>query len=310
VAQDEPVRIAPYDPSWPDRFEAEKALLERTIGPWVTGGIHHVGSTAVPGLVAKPVIDMLVGVKDLASSRECFERLAKLNYQYAPYRAEEMHWFCKPNPAHRTHHLHLVPTGSLRYRAELAFRDRLRARPDVARRYQRLKEQLAVEHRDDREAYTEAKQGFIAEALALHKREKEVDEVTAKVADWARSRPDIDGMALVGSWARKTGRMDSDVDLIVISAHPEQCAQNGDWLAALGDPLVVRRQLWGVVAETRCRLQSGLEVELGVAPASWATTDPVDAGTRKVVEDGVRILVDPRRLLQALVAAIGRDQRG
>jgi GrpB-like predicted nucleotidyltransferase (UPF0157 family) len=163
---DEPVLVVPYDPVWPGQFDAEKALLERAIGRLVTGGVHHVGSTAVPGLAAKPVIDILVGVKDLSASRACFGALAELDYQYAPYRANEMHWFCKPSPAYRTHHLHLVPTGSSRYREELAFRDLLLARPDLAMRYQALKQQLAVEYRNDREAYTEAKQTFIAEALA------------------------------------------------------------------------------------------------------------------------------------------------
>jgi len=163
---DEPVQVVPYDPAWPTRFETEKALLKGAIGPWVTGGTHHVGSTAVPGLAAKPVIDILVGVKDLQSSRACFGELAKLGYQYAPYRADEMHWFCKPNPARRTHHLHLVPTGSNRYRDELAFRDILRTRSDLAQRYQTMKQKLAAEHRNDREAYTEAKQAFIAGALA------------------------------------------------------------------------------------------------------------------------------------------------
>ena len=161
------VRVVPYEDSWPAGFDAEKAQLETAIGRWVTGGIHHVGSTAVPGLAAKPVIDILVGVEDLPSSRACFGELATLRYRYAPYRTDEMHWFCKPSPAHRTHHLHLVPTGSQRYRHELAFRDILRARPDVAERYQRLKQRLAAEHRNDREAYTEAKQSFIIEALAL-----------------------------------------------------------------------------------------------------------------------------------------------
>lgn len=164
--EDEAVAVVPYDSAWPARFDAEKELLDRAIGSLVSGGIHHVGSTAVPGLAAKPVIDILVGVEDLTSSRACFSKLAELGYQYAPYRTEEMHWFCKPSPAHRTHHLHLVPAGSRRYREELAFRDILRTRPDLAERYQALKQQLAIKHRNDREAYTEAKQSFITEALA------------------------------------------------------------------------------------------------------------------------------------------------
>lgn len=161
------MRIVPYDPAWPKRFAVEEEMLDQAIREWVTGGVHHVGSTAVAGLAAKPVVDILVGVADLTSSRECFDRLAELNYQYAPYRVEEMHWFCKPDPAHRTHHLHLVPTGSARYLSELAFRDALRRRPDLATEYAHFKRRLAVEHRDDREAYTQAKQDFIVKALGL-----------------------------------------------------------------------------------------------------------------------------------------------
>jgi GrpB-like predicted nucleotidyltransferase (UPF0157 family) len=162
----EPVQILPYDGEWPQRFESEKALLQRAIRPWITGGVHHVGSTAVPGLAAKPIIDILIGVEDLPSSRVTFGALAELNYQYAPYRVEEMHWFCKPSPDQRTHHLHLVPTGSKRYVNELAFRDLLRTRPDMAMNYEQLKQRLALQHRNDREAYTRAKQGFIVAALA------------------------------------------------------------------------------------------------------------------------------------------------
>jgi GrpB-like predicted nucleotidyltransferase (UPF0157 family) len=139
--------------------------LRARLGGGSPGGIHHVGSTAIPGLSAKPVIDILVGVADLPSSRACIGELATLGYQYAPYRPGEMHWFCKPSRAHRTHHLHLVPTASRRYREELAFRDILRVRPDTAERYQALKQRLSVTHRNDREAYTEAKQAFITEVL-------------------------------------------------------------------------------------------------------------------------------------------------
>jgi GrpB-like predicted nucleotidyltransferase (UPF0157 family) len=162
---DEPIRVVRYDPVWPRRFDAERARLAEAIGPWVTGGIHHVGSTAVPGLAAKPVIDILVGVEELSTSRDCFGALAALDYTYAPYLVDEMHWFCKPRPERRTHHLHLVPTGSRRYRDELAFRDALRARPDLAASYQSLKQRLAIEHRLDREAYTEAKRDFILAAI-------------------------------------------------------------------------------------------------------------------------------------------------
>jgi GrpB-like predicted nucleotidyltransferase (UPF0157 family) len=161
----EPIRLAPYDPDWPARFERERQLLDLAIGPWAIGGIHHVGSTAVPGLAAKPVIDILVGVADLPSSRACFQPLTELEYLYAPYLPEQMHWFCKPDPSRRTHHLHLVPEGSRRYREELAFRDLLRADPATAADYLALKTRLAEEFGGDRDGYTDAKAGFIARAL-------------------------------------------------------------------------------------------------------------------------------------------------
>lgn len=132
----------------------------------MTGGIHHVGSTAVPGLAAKPIVDIQVGVADLDTARACIEPLAALDYVYAPYRADEIAWFCKPSPERRTHHLHLVPVDAPRFRAVLEFRDLLRSDPDVRRDYEALKRRLADEFERDREAYTEAKQPFIRSALA------------------------------------------------------------------------------------------------------------------------------------------------
>ncbi len=158
---DEPIQLVPYDPSWPDRFEEERALLSETIGSWATGGIHHIGSTAVPGLEAKPIIDILAGVDSLEASRACFDSLAKLDYLYAPYRADEMHWFCKPHPSRRTHHLHLIPTDSDRFRGELKFRDRLRESSDTAEEYAALKRALASRFAYVRDAYTDAKGEFI-----------------------------------------------------------------------------------------------------------------------------------------------------
>ena len=131
----------------------------------VTGGIHHVGSTAVPGLAAKPIIDIQVGVADLETARSCIEPLAALDYVYAPYRANEIAWFCKPSPERRTHHLHLVPVDAPRFRAVLEFRDLLRSDPEVAREYVAMKRRLAAELGHDREAYTQAKQPFVREAL-------------------------------------------------------------------------------------------------------------------------------------------------
>ena len=165
MPRDEHVRIVPYDAAWPARFEEERVALQEAIGNWVVGGIHHVGSTSVPGLAAKPVIDILVGVSGLEESRACFEPVERLGYLYAPYRTREMHWFCKPDPSRRTHHLRLVPHLSQRFDAELRFRDRLRADPALAADYAALKRELAERFEHDREAYTQAKGEFVAEAL-------------------------------------------------------------------------------------------------------------------------------------------------
>jgi GrpB-like predicted nucleotidyltransferase (UPF0157 family) len=155
------VWIAPYDATWPARFQEERTALAATIGDWAIGGIHHVGSTSVPGLEAKPIIDILVGVRGLDESIACVQRVAALGYLYAPYRSQEMHWFCKPDPRRRTHHLHLVPVESARFRDELAFRDYLRDHRDVAGEYVALKRDLASRFAHDREAYTDAKTEFI-----------------------------------------------------------------------------------------------------------------------------------------------------
>jgi GrpB-like predicted nucleotidyltransferase (UPF0157 family) len=166
VTTDEAVSVRDYNPEWPARFESEAVLLAEAIGPWITGGVNHVGSTAIPGLAAKPVIDIMVGVADLESSRPCIDLLARLDYCYAPYREDVMHWFCKPSPARRTHHLHLVPTDSQRFTDVLAFRDYLRAHPDAAGRYGDLKRELAVRHADDRTAYTDGKSAMVAAVTA------------------------------------------------------------------------------------------------------------------------------------------------
>lgn len=164
--RDEPIRLVPHDPAWAARFREEADLLLATIGPWVTGGVHHIGSTAVPGLDAKPIIDIAVGVESLEASRPCIDVLSRIEYLYSPYRGDVMHWFCKPDPARRTHHLHLMPTGSTRLEDEIVFRDYLRSHPDVVTAYGDLKRRLAAEHAEDREAYTGAKSDFVESVTA------------------------------------------------------------------------------------------------------------------------------------------------
>jgi GrpB-like predicted nucleotidyltransferase (UPF0157 family) len=159
------IEIYPYDPAWPVMFEDERHLLERILKPVLAGGIHHVGSTAVPGLAAKPIIDIMAGVLSLDEARTVFADLAELQYSYAPYRPE-MHWFCKPSPERRTHHLILVEPSGPWWEPRLRFRDYLRAHPDAANEYETLKRDLAAEHADDREAYTDEKTAFVERIVA------------------------------------------------------------------------------------------------------------------------------------------------
>ena len=158
--------ISPYDPSWPIMFEVETQTLERILTPWIVGPIEHVGSTAVPGLAAKPVIDIMVAVATLAASRPAISAAAEAEYMYWPHRADVMHWFCKPSAVRRTHHLHLIPYGSELWQARLGFRDALRADSDLAKEYAQLKYHLVAKHRYDREAYTESKTEFVQRVLA------------------------------------------------------------------------------------------------------------------------------------------------
>jgi GrpB-like predicted nucleotidyltransferase (UPF0157 family) len=162
-----PVELVPYDPTWPARFAQERKRLERLLGPWLAGSIEHIGSTAIPGMLAKPIIDIMVPVADLDAARPAIAAAEGAGYVHYPYRADVMHWFCKPSAALRTHHLHLVPHDSRLWHERLAFRDRLRADGALAAEYAALKIALARRFCHDREAYTDAKGPFVARVLAL-----------------------------------------------------------------------------------------------------------------------------------------------
>ncbi len=160
--------VLPYDPGWPHLFEAERAVLERVLGPWLDGGIHHIGSTAVPGLAAKPIIDMIAGVHDLEASRAAFEPLRAVSYRYHEHRPEA-HAFSKPESAsdwwEQTHHLHLTEPGSDLWRERLAFRDALRTDPALVAEYERWKLNHTVTTAQPN-PYTGGKRAFVARVLA------------------------------------------------------------------------------------------------------------------------------------------------
>jgi GrpB-like predicted nucleotidyltransferase (UPF0157 family) len=124
-----------------------------------------VGSTAVVGLSAKPVIDVMVGVASLLASEPARAVLVEHGYSYSPYKNDVMHWLCKPSSAFRTHHLHLIPYESQLWHERLAFRNLLRADRTVAKEYEALKFDLARRYEFDREAYTDSKHPFIQRVL-------------------------------------------------------------------------------------------------------------------------------------------------
>lgn len=161
------VILTDYDSRWPQEYENERRFLEALIGKFSWGTVEHVGSTAVPGLIAKPVIDIMFGVRSLADSAPAIALLEANGYEYARYKADVMHWFCKPSQELRTHHLHLVPYRSDLWNERVRFRDLLRTNERVAREYADLKLSLAAQFKEDREAYTLAKWPFIQKALGL-----------------------------------------------------------------------------------------------------------------------------------------------
>ncbi len=137
--------------------------------------VEHVGSTAVPNLAAKPIIDIMVGIRTLADAPFVVEPLASIGYEYVPkyeVTMPERRYFHKGPAMARTHHLHMVEPTSEFWKRQLAFRDYLRAHPDVAEQYARLKQALAVQYQWDRSGYTDAKTEFILGVIAQALRDK------------------------------------------------------------------------------------------------------------------------------------------
>ena len=142
-------------------------LLESVLEPWLEEGIHHVGSTAIPGLAAKPIIDMIAGVHDLEEARAAFAPLREHSYQHTPHRPGIAHHFSKLSArlSEVTHGIHLTEPESDLWRERLAFRDALRGDAALAAEYETLKLRLAQEHPDVIAAYTTGKREFVIRVL-------------------------------------------------------------------------------------------------------------------------------------------------
>lgn len=174
----EPIAIEPYDERWPARYAEEEGRLLRSLPLDLVKRIAHIGSTAVPGLSAKPIIDIQVEVTSLDRvRREVVPIMQDLAYEFiwrptmgeqAPFYA----WFIKRNErGERTCHVHMVEPDQASV-DRLVFRDFLRTHPDVARQYEALKQGLASAHPADRAAYTLSKTPFIAEVLRRAREER------------------------------------------------------------------------------------------------------------------------------------------
>ena len=157
------VQLQPYDPAWAELYRAEEAWLRSAIGAYVLA-IEHVGSTSIPGIPAKPIIDIGVGVANFEEAAICIEPLQRLGYQYrGEFGIPRRRYFVKGEP--RTHHLHMNEVHGPDWQQQIGFRDYLRTHDAVAQAYAERKLRLAQQFPSDRLAYTEQKSGFIFNVL-------------------------------------------------------------------------------------------------------------------------------------------------
>jgi GrpB-like predicted nucleotidyltransferase (UPF0157 family) len=159
------VVVVDYDPAWPEHFATLRDRAATALGD-LSAAIEHVGSTSVPGLAAKPVIDLDILLRDPADLPEAIERLAALGYVHqGDLGIAGREAFNQP-PGDIRHHLYVCPVADAQYRRHVLFRDYLRTHPDDARAYGDLKRDLAARYSSNRDAYTEAKTAFVGGILA------------------------------------------------------------------------------------------------------------------------------------------------
>ena len=164
------IEVVEYNPLWPKRFESERDLLHRTLRD-VAVEIHHIGSTAVPGLAAKPIIDILIEVTDLSALDSLDGEMEAIGYEPKGEFGIPGRRYFRKGGDERTHHIHAFAQGDFNVTRHVAFRDYLRANPDVAREYGELKKRVALECQNDIDRYCDGKDAYInrVEAIAVKK---------------------------------------------------------------------------------------------------------------------------------------------
>ncbi len=162
------ITVVGYDPEWPRLYEEEKRLILGAVGEHVKS-IEHVGSTSVPGLGAKPIIDIIAGLDSEEDADRCLPALAAIGYDdVTPEPSDDDWYYCLGKGPHSPgFHLHLMKQGSAFYMRHILFRDYLRAHPETAMEYYELKKRLVQRYADMREVYTESKTGFIENVLEI-----------------------------------------------------------------------------------------------------------------------------------------------
>lgn len=159
-----PITLEDYDPRWPHQFEALRSRIAPALGP-LAAAIEHIGSTSVPGLAAKPIIDLDILLRSHAGLADVIKTLASLGYQYLGDQGVRGREAFRSPASDFPHHLYVCLPDSEEYRRHLAFRNHLRTHPQEASAYANLKRTLAQLHAADRESYTLAKTEFIEEIL-------------------------------------------------------------------------------------------------------------------------------------------------
>jgi GrpB-like predicted nucleotidyltransferase (UPF0157 family) len=160
------VRLVKVGPEWARRFEHEYGRIASAVGAGMVD-IQHIGSTAVPGILAKPILDIAAAITSFDAGFALVPKLEALGYQYrGEYGIPRRHYFVLGDPV-RTHHLHILEQHSAEWLAHLRFRDHLRASPEAALRYATLKRQLIARSPENRTQYQDGKAAFIEQVQFL-----------------------------------------------------------------------------------------------------------------------------------------------